>query len=239
MAFGVLCGPYLDELTGSIALGQRIALLTRRPHPVQFAAEALFSGWVRTGGSRGRAIRGIPGVPGVSGVDPELVRRGDRVAFDGSMGALELLDVTPVHVVTSFLEKDDGRILLLRRSGRVGSFRGFWAGVSGFLEEVTPKAQAFREIEEETGIPSPLLALVSEGAPVYARDRDRVYVVHPFRFRTGESEVRLDWEHSESEWVRPSEIRERSTVPRLKDAWEAVAPGSAPRRAKAKVADVR
>ena len=39
------------------------------------------------------------------------------------------------HVVTCFLEHG-GEIPLLRRSQRVGTYKGRWAGVSGYIEEI-------------------------------------------------------------------------------------------------------
>jgi len=62
----------------------------------------------------------------------------------------------PTPVVTCFLLRfDDGepRLLLVRRSQRVGSYQGRWAGVSGFVEkDTTPDEQAYTEIREETGL---------------------------------------------------------------------------------------
>ena len=56
------------------------------------------------------------------------------------------------HVVTCFLEHD-GQIMILRRSERVGTYRGKWAGVSGYIEEgSTPSQQAWIEIKEEAGL---------------------------------------------------------------------------------------
>ena len=130
--------------------------------------------------------------------------------------------VEEVRVVTAFLERDDGRILLLKRSPRVGSFQGAWAGVSGFLEDPTPLDQAYREVREEVGLARDALELRSTGAPVLARDGFRIFVVHPFRFRVYDPEIRLDWEHVRAEWVDPSEIRRRPTVPKLERVWESL-----------------
>ena len=161
-------------------------------------------------------------VVGQLGID--LFRDGDRVHVDGGEGTVKLEGVEEVRVVTSFLENATGQVLLLRRSARVGSFRGRWAGVSGFLEDPTPEAQARREILEETGIAEPELVLQASGLPVYARDDRRIFVVYPFRFRVRGGEVHLDWEHTESEWVDPEEIRSRETVPKLWEVWRTVAP---------------
>jgi 8-oxo-dGTP diphosphatase len=167
--------------------------------------------------------------PVVADIDLDLLREGERAEVDGSTGTVRLLDAREVEVVTAFLERPDGRILLLRRSARVGSFQGRWAGVSGFLEDPTPLEQARREIREETGLDAPDLTLAAEGRLVYARDEERLYIVHPFRFRTDRSDVRLDWEHTTAEWVEPGVLRERPTVPKLDRAWEAVRPTPPPK----------
>ena len=165
-----------------------------------------------------------PGIPMVAGVDDDLLREGERVTIDGSAGSFELEGVREVPVVTAFLQRPDGRVLLLQRSARVGSFQGRWAAVSGYLEDPTPLAQAIREVREETGVPEAGLDLVGTGRPVLSRDGDRVFVVHPFRFRVGSVKVQLDWEHTACEWVDPEEIERRPTVPKLATAWQRVRP---------------
>jgi isopentenyldiphosphate isomerase len=50
------------------------------------------------------------------------------------------------RAVTCFLQYE-GRILLLRRSSTVRTYRGMWAGVSGSIESSTPLGQAIREIQ--------------------------------------------------------------------------------------------
>ncbi|GAI08379.1 unnamed protein product, partial [marine sediment metagenome] len=54
-----------------------------------------------------------------------------------------------------------GEILLLRRSERVGSYRGRWAGVSGYIEK-TPDEQAMVEIEEETSLRGETTSLINK-----------------------------------------------------------------------------
>ena len=161
-------------------------------------------------------------VPAVLGLASDLFREGDRVDLDGGAGWVDLRDAEPVEVVTAFLQRADGRILLLRRSERVGSFRGHWAAVSGFLEGRPPEAQARLEILEETGLGPESVVLRSQGSLVLARAEKRMFVVHPLRFWTRSTTVRLDWEHTEFEWVDPSEIRARPTVPKLDEVWESV-----------------
>src|SRR5262249_45271451 len=94
----------------------------------------------------------------------------------------------PTAVVTSFLLRRSSQgdeILLQRRSGRVRTYQGAWAGVSGYLEPgVTPLEQAYTEIGEETGLARDQVALLVTGAPMPVQDtaHSLSWVVHPFLF---------------------------------------------------------
>lgn len=131
-----------------------------------------------------------------------------------------------VHVVTAFL-RQAGEILVLRRGDRVGSYRGRWAAVSGYLEEPDPLVRALREGEEETGIDRSRLRLVKAGTPLVVDDAtlQRQWVVHPFLFElAGQPPIRLDWEHTACRWVPPAALLELPTVPRLTEALRACWP---------------
>ncbi len=62
--------------------------------------------------------------------------------------------------------------------------------------------------------------------PVLDEEIDTRWTVHLFLFETLRPEgVRLDWEHTESRWVRPEEARRLDTVPGLIEALARVYPG--------------
>ncbi len=124
------------------------------------------------------------------------------------------------EVVTSFLF-NRGELLLVRRSGRVGSYRGRWSAISGYLEDATPLQQARREIREETGIGEEVLHLKAQGEPLEVADDDLevCWVVHPFLFEIDDRRgVRLDWENTELRWVKPELLEDYTTVPKLAEA---------------------
>lgn len=128
-----------------------------------------------------------------------------------------------VSVVTCFLEHR-GKILLLRRSDRVGSYRGLWAGVSGYLE-TEPDAQALSEIAEETGLATADVEMLRRGDTLRVTDTelDTAWTVHPYLFRIkSTATIRIDWEHHEMRWVAPGDLPNFPTVPMLAETWARV-----------------
>ena len=148
----------------------------------------------------------------------------------GLLSASEAL--RPTHVVTCFLERADEqppRILIVRRSQRVGSYHGRWAGISGFVEpNVTPDEQAFVEIGEETGLLPEQVRMLKRGKVVEHRDESlgRHFYIHPFLFRVfTPGQIKIDWEATEMRWIQPSELLQYETVPRLPDAFASAISG--------------
>jgi predicted aconitase with swiveling domain/ADP-ribose pyrophosphatase YjhB (NUDIX family) len=155
----------------------------------------------------------IADIPMVDGIDVNLLRTGDRLLVDADDARVEIIDVTEKHVVTSIL-KDRSKILLLQRSDRVGSYRGQWAGVSGFVErDETDEDAVRREMEEEIG--SNKLKLLKHAEAQRFRDGAVVWCVHPFLFEVREPRIRTDWEHKKFEWVAPEDVVNYQTVPGL------------------------
>ena len=155
----------------------------------------------------------IAEIPMVDGVDVTLLRTGDEVSVNADEGSVEVHGIAEKRVVTSIL-RNKGKILLLRRSSSVGSYRGQWAGVSGFIEPgEAAQAAAERELEEEIGHNRARLAKSIE--PERFRDGDTVWCVHAFLFDVKDRSVRIDWEHQSFEWVAPQDVARYPTVPGL------------------------
>ncbi len=118
--------------------------------------------------------------------------------------------------MTAFLSLR-GKVLILRRSDRVGTYGGKWAGISGYLEpgDPSPLERARIEIREEVGVEN--ARLVREGQPFEVIDAElgRRWVVHPFLFEVDEGRVRLDWESLEARWIEPDQLVEFDHVPGL------------------------
>ncbi|MFC6614553.1 NUDIX domain-containing protein [Halopenitus salinus] len=132
---------------------------------------------------------------------------------------------TETHVVTVFL-RHDADVLLLCRSDEVGSYRGRWGAVAGHAEG-DPDAAARREIREETGLdPSADVRFIRRGDrfAVVDADLDRRWIVHPFLFAAGTRAVETNYETTAHEWVQPTAILDRETVPDLWRSYDRVRP---------------
>ncbi len=123
------------------------------------------------------------------------------------------------NIVTSFLKNDD-KVLILKRSDKVKSMKGLWAGVSGIIEkdDSSPLSRAKIEIFEETGIKREQINLLKESqqmkiiSPQYKNHKWNIF---PFLFKVENPEIKLNWENSEFEWIKPSSIVNYKTVPSL------------------------
>lgn len=132
-----------------------------------------------------------------------------------------------LRVVTSFVAHK-GRVLLAKRSDKVSTYRGRWAGISGTVAPgELPEVAAWRELEEETGLGQDALRLVRAGLPLDVEDvhgkRPRRFRVHPFLFALEDgAEVELNQEHTEGRFADPDELivlcAVGDTVPELDEA---------------------
>lgn len=134
-------------------------------------------------------------------------------------------------VVTCFLRNRDD-VLLMRRSDEVGSYRGQWGGVFGFVEpdsagggDRPPAAAARAEIAEEAGLLA-ACELVRAGEPFEVADENlgTTWLVHPFLFDCDSRAVEPNEETVETAWVPPTEILRREAVPDLWTSYDRVRP---------------
>ena len=117
-------------------------------------------------------------------------------------------------------------ILILRRSQRVGTYRGHWAGVTGFVE-APPDEQAYTELREETHLERGDVTLLRRGEPFTFADTvlDREWTVHPYLFLVADpARIQTDWENVETQWIRPADLGQYETVPRLDESLRRVYP---------------
>ena len=123
------------------------------------------------------------------------------------------------NIVTSFIKNDD-KILILKRSDKVKSMKCLWAGVSGIIEknDATPLDRAKIEIFEETGIDEKeieLLRSIEQIKIESSQYKNHEWNIFPFLFKANNPKIKLNWENSDFDWIKPNEIKNYKTVPDL------------------------
>lgn len=126
-------------------------------------------------------------------------------------------------VVTCFL-RHEGAVLLLKRAPTRDTYPDRWAGVSGYLEHDDPVETARMEIREEVGLTAPTLVRAGSAIDVDDEEHGRSWRVHPFLFDVETRDLDLDREHRTAEWVAPTAMLRRPTVPGLWSAYRRVGP---------------
>jgi len=121
-------------------------------------------------------------------------------------------------IVTSFI-RDNEKLLILKRSDKVKSMKGLWAGISGIIEKnEEPLKRAKIEIFEEVGITENVITLVRSAekmkidSPQY---ENHEWEIFPFLFEAKNPTIKLNWENSEFKWINVEELENYETVPSL------------------------
>jgi len=121
-------------------------------------------------------------------------------------------------IVTSFI-RDNDKLLILKRSDKVKSMKGLWAGISGIIEnDEEPLSRAKIEIFEEVGITEDKITLIKAveemriNSPQY---KNHEWEIFPFLFESSNPIIKLNWENSNFKWISIEELENYETVPSL------------------------
>lgn len=121
-------------------------------------------------------------------------------------------------IVTVFIQNKN-KFLLLKRSEKVKTMKGLWAGISGIIEkDEKPLERAKIEIFEELGIDKESIRLLKASqqmkitSPQY---KNHEWEIFPFLFEVKEPKIKLNWENSEYRWIKVEELQNYETVPSL------------------------
>jgi 8-oxo-dGTP pyrophosphatase MutT (NUDIX family) len=127
------------------------------------------------------------------------------------------------RVVSCLIKNSQGKILILKRSNKVRTYKGKWSNVAGYIEEdEEPIETAYKEIFEEINLDKSDVALIKKCKTVkvtdYYENIRYNWEIYPFLFKCLKpSKIQIDWEHTEYRWIPPKEIGKFDTAPHLKD----------------------
>lgn len=121
-------------------------------------------------------------------------------------------------IITCFL-KNGNKILIIKRSDKVKSMKGLWAGISGIIERnESPLSRAKIEIFEELGIKDNEIELLKEAKEMRIKSPqydNHEWEIYPFLFSVDNPKIKLNWENSDYKWINEDEISNYETVPSL------------------------
>ena len=136
-------------------------------------------------------------------------------------GRIDYSNARTAIVVTVFIKFND-KLLLLKRSNKVSTYRGKWNTVAGYIDEIKPvEDKIYEELKEEIGIKKDNIKNFRLSEPFSFKDNkiNRTWIINPAVVELNKKpEIKLDWEHVEYKWIYPKDINNFNTVPNLKES---------------------
>lgn len=128
----------------------------------------------------------------------------------------------PKEASAMIVRRDDGKILILKRSDAVDSYRGRWNLPAGGVDYNESAIDcAIRECFEETSL-SVMKESVSFIGTFDISSSSKIKSVHYFATTEYSGDVKIDWESSDYMWVDLSEIYGENFIPIPSDAVRAI-----------------
>lgn len=131
-------------------------------------------------------------------------------------GRIDYTNSSKAAILICFLEYQ-GKILLLKRSNKVGIYKNLWSPIAGYLDELKPlKDKVQEELKEELGILEKDITVIKFGEIFEFTDKKikKTWIINPVMIVLKEKPtLKLDWEHTEYTWISPREIMTYKITP--------------------------
>jgi isopentenyldiphosphate isomerase len=148
----------------------------------------------------------------------KVIKKFDKELPKFSDGRIDYSKSNAAPVMTVFV-KYKTKILLLKRSEKVGTYQSKWNTVAGYLDELKPiKKKILEELKEELGIKQNKIRSIHFGKAYNSVDRkiNKTWLIHPVLVELKEKpKIKLNWEHTEYQWLKPKETEKFDTVPKF------------------------
>lgn len=131
------------------------------------------------------------------------------------------VDYTNIHwaPVVNCVVSYNGKVLLVKRSDKVGFYPNYWNGISGFLDDDrTLKEKVIEELEKEIGIGLDQIESMQFGEIFHepSLDYKKTWIVHPVLVELKTGKIKTNWEADEYKWVYLDKIDEYEILPGFK-----------------------
>ncbi len=138
-------------------------------------------------------------------------------------GRIDYSKSNEAPVITVFIKVKD-KILLLKRSNKVLTYKGKWNTIAGYLDEVKPIEEKIKEeLREEINVKEVLSIKIGNYFEILDKKINKKWIVTPVLVELKDRpEIKLDWEHTEFKWIKPEEMKNYDTVANLDKSWESI-----------------
>jgi len=124
-------------------------------------------------------------------------------------------------VITAIVKYKD-KILLLKRSHNVSTYKGKWQVVAGYLDEIKSiKEKVLEELREEIRVEENIIDKIIIGDYFEFEDSDigKTWIVIPVLVELKEKpKISIDREHTNFRWITLKELRKYDIVPNLNES---------------------
>ena len=140
-------------------------------------------------------------------------------------GRIDYSNSDKVAVLTCFVKFKD-KILLLKRSKKVGVYKLKWNTIAGYIDELKSiRKKVLEELKEEIGVLQKDIQeiKIKESYEFFDSDIKKAWIIYPAIVELKKKpKIRLDWEHTEFKWIFSEEIMKYDIVPKLDESLKRV-----------------
>lgn len=133
-------------------------------------------------------------------------------------GRINYTNSNKAPVLIIFIKYKD-KILLLKRSKNVSTYKNLWSTVAGFIDEQKSlKQKVLEELKEEINITNKEIKNIKFAKPYEYKDKkiNKTWLRYPVLVELKEvPKIKLDFEHTEFKWLKPQAITKYKTAPGL------------------------
>lgn len=154
---------------------------------------------------------------------PEIVKEFSRKKKKFPDGRIDYSNEKECVVITIFVMYK-GKLLLMKRSDKVGTYKGKWMAVAGYYDEsVTLRKKVEEELREEIDVVDYKKIEAFDLLMFEDKKIGKKWIIFNVVVELKkEPKIALDWEHTEYVWINPKTLEEYDTVPSLLQCFQKV-----------------
>jgi 8-oxo-dGTP pyrophosphatase MutT (NUDIX family) len=154
---------------------------------------------------------------------PNIVKEFSKTKKKFPDGRIDYTNEIECAVITIFVIYD-GKLLLMKRSNKVGTYKGKWMAVAGYYDEpVAIRTKVEEELREEIGVVNYKKIETFDSLLIEDKEINKNWIVFNALVELNTMpEIVLDWEHTEYVWINPKELVNYDVTPSLLQSFRKV-----------------